>query len=1014
MEHESPTRFKLDLDTMRSDQALRASRKRVAQLDSENDDLTLECVRLRAELERAESELQSGTDTRTRLEKALVTQTRRADLAEKIGHHMARFQTSNVASGQNTAEAIAPDESQETTGSDCLSTLLACEHTRSAWTLQNTAARAEALELVKSRDLAVSVVIPTFNRAPTIVRAVRSALDQTIRVPEVIIADDASIDDTLDLLESTFSAEIATGRLIVLPCEKGGVCSMRNKAIEAATGNVLAFLDSDNYWHPDHLLWALAAMEFRGAQSVYTGVNVHHLSAHWSRTNCARYDRTALLRQNFIDLNCFAHRLDKGGPVESFDIALSRLVDWDYIIRITKNAAPVRVPVATVEYLLDEGGLSNITLTSPLEENAQRIQLKHRTEMQAHKVLNAQVEARLDTFSARLNPSKTAENHPTGKARQPRTVPPGVPVVSDACRPDTTPMPYFGGLPLFVVLPEDVAPPHDLPLEFLRPRFVCLLGNGRWSEIDRTGRMLGTHDQLVAGNYWCPDLHQELPAAHQLATLVAATQLTEIDMAVGSFSLETPPAVTVSCLRNQVVLRESGIEDFAFGRLRSSLLGKVLRIPQGPADDARVCNLDGLLGRAVTFHERSQYFTLGDGEGRWPAMRRQPPAETIAAVPDRHRVLVLAQKVAVGGVERNTIEISRALARDHDCIYLTLEKVRAEQGSLSHQAVEASANVLDLAEIAHHGIYPGLLQRIADVYALQTLWICNGSMWLCAEAERVRKIFAKSGIVDQQVYDTKAGWIQRYSEPGIQTFDRFVAINRKIRDRFVKDMGMDPDRIDLIYSAINAERFRDARAAGYDRITQREAFGLPRDKTILAFMGRLVDQKRPLDFLALARLCRDRNDLHFVLTGNGVLAPKVEKVLAREDYTNVTWINNVADTTTFWPAIDGYVVTSEYEGLPIALIEAISLGVPVLATDVGDIRYVLETYGAGQVVDETGGPERFAEALEPFLADLPDMHARLVERGGEIIDFFSAETISRQFAESFARAAERRRDKAHA
>ena len=418
---------------------------------------------------------------------------------------------------------------------------------------------------------------------------------------------------------------------------------------------------------------------------------------------------------------------------------------------------------------------------------------------------------------------------------------------------------------------------------------------------------------------------------------MAATQLTEIDMAVGSLSLDPPPAVTVRCLRNQLVLRARDIEDFVFGRrLRDTLLGKVLRIPQGPAEDARSADLDVLLGRPVTFLQTSQHFTLG-GEGRWPSLRPQPPARRVAPRPGRRRVLVLAQKVAVGGVERNTVEISRALARDHDCLYLTLERVHREQGSLTHQAVEASAGVLDLAEIAHHGIYPALLRLIDEVYAPDTLWICNGSMWLCAEAAQVREIFARTGIVDQQVYDTDEGWIRRYTEPGIQSFDRFIAINRKIRDRFVNDMGLDPDRVDLIYSAINADRFRAARAAGHDRDAQREAYGLPRDKTVLAFMGRLVDQKRPLDFLELARASRERDDLHFALVGNGMLAPAIETALADEKPGNLTWIRNVADTTTFWPAIDGYVVTSEYEGLPIALIEAIAMGVPALSTDVGDI-----------------------------------------------------------------------------
>ena len=986
---EKPDHRDPSLDPARGEQALRAARERIAGLDRESVRLASEREHLRAELATLEHRLHESDDARIRLEKSLRTQARRADLAERYGQHISRFQASG-----GEKDAARPDS---------LSALLSGGPVRNGWAMHHTAAWAEAVGIAAASDLSVSVIMPTFDRASTITRAIRSAFEQTVRVREVVVADDSSTDNTLDLLESTFPAEIATGRLIVLRLAKGGVCEMRNKAIEAASGNVLAFLDSDNHWHPDHVLWVLAAIETGGAKSAYTGANMHHLSESWSRIDCTAYDRTALLRQNFIDLNCFAHRVD-GRAAENFDTALSRLVDWDYIIRITKGADPVRVPVTTVEYLLDGGGLNNITLTVPIKENAERIQFKHYAEMRAHKVMNAGTEARLKAQFARNVPSGTVLPAPSPAPVAPRPAP----AIPAAAPENRFALPCFGGQTLFVVLPEGLAPPEGLPLDLVRPRFVHLTGEGKWREINRTGQTLGTHERLAEGNYWYPDLRQALPTAHQLATLVAATQLTEIDMAVASLSLDAPPAVTVRCLRNQVVLRERDIEDFVFGRrLRSTLLGKVLRVPQGPADGARSADLDRLLGRPVTFLESSQHFVLG-GEGRWPGLRPQPPAETIAPRPGRRRVLVLAQKVAVGGVERNTVEISRALARDHDCLYLTLEKVRTEQGSLADQAVEASAGVLDLAEIAHHGLYPALLQRIVDVYAPDTLWICNGSMWLCAEAERVRDIFSASGIVDQQVYDTEQGWIRRYSEPGIQSFDRFIAINRKIRDRFVNDMGMDPDRIDLIYSAINADRFRAARAAGHDRDTQRAGYGLPRDKTILAFMGRLVHQKRPLDFLELARRCIDRDDLHFVLTGNGVLAPVIEKALAEEGMGNVTWIRNVADTTTFWPALDGYVVTSEYEGLPIALIEAISMGVPALSSDVGDIRYVLETYDAGRVVDGFGA-DRFAAALGPFLDELPEMRARLADRGEEIIDFFSAETTSRQFAESFARASERRK-----
>ena len=966
----------------RTQQALAAARERLAALARETDRLALDCARLRGEIGRLEGRMQDGSAARHRLETALTTQTRRADLAERAALHMARLQA-----------APMPDPA----AAESVAALLARPDALGGWALQGSAARAEALELATRSDLSVSVILPTFDRAPTVVRAVRSALGQTLRAAEVIVADDASTDDTLALLEDSFPAAIAAGHLVVLPCAKGGVCATRNAAIAAARGDVLAFLDSDNHWHPDHLLWVLAGLARGGAASVYTGAHVHHLSEHWTRTDCAPYDRAALLRQNFIDLNCFAHRAAAGRTAGGFDPALSRLVDWDYILRITHDAAPQRVPVATVEYFLDAGGLKNISLTAPLEENAQRIRLKHRAEMQAQGVLNARAEAALDAFAARET------RHGTDAPAESRTGP-----EATADPPGPAPMPYFGRLSLFVVLPETVAPPAGLPLDRLRPRFVRLLGGGRWCEIDRQGRVLATHESLAAGNYWCPDLRQPLPTAHQLATLVAATQLTEIDMAVASLSLDAPPAVAVRCLRNQVVLRERDIEDFALGRpLRDTLLGKVLRIPEGPAEGARTAELGALLGHPVAFHESSAYFTPG-GAGRWPALRPQPPAETVPPRPGRPRVLVLAQKVAVGGVERNTVEISRALARDHDCLYLTLEKVRAEQGSLAHQAVEASAAVLDLAEIAHHGLYLDLLRRIVEIYAPEIS--CGSATARCGSAPRPSGCATSSpppaSSTSRSTTPRRAGSaLRRAGHPVLRPLHRHQPQDpRPLRGR----PGARP-------GARRPDLFGDQRRALPRRPRRR-----PRPRRAARGPRAAAGQDDP----RLHGPAR-RAEAAARLPGPGETLPRPRRPAFRADRQRPArapgrggagrggpgerhLIRNVADTTTFWLAVDAYVVTSEYEGLPIALIEAIAMGVPALSTDVGDIRHVLETYDAGQVVEGLG-PEAFAAALGPFLAALPGMRAELAGRGAEIIDFFSAETISRQFAESFARAADRRR-----
>ncbi|ARS28391.1 Glycosyltransferase involved in cell wall biogenesis [Sphingomonas sp. KC8] len=908
--------------------------------------------------------------------------------------------TTNLPSHQNIGDIDFKDVLVEIDAPKELKTL--CERkTVCPHDLLTDSIREEAAAAAREAEPRVSVIMPTYNRATTIVQAIRSALDQSLPPKEIIVADDESTDNTLELIRDAFPQEITDARLILLACEKGGVCKMRNEALRQASGNFIAYLDSDNVWHRDHLLWAIACLHARQAKSAYTGANIHHLGEDWSRVDFAPYDRTNLLRQNFIDLNCFVHRAELYRLHGGFDTALTRLVDWDFIIRLTRDEAPVQIPVSTVEYFLDKAGLGNISFTQSLEDNAAKIQIKHREEMRAHNILSPTHEARLDEVQKRLDASAEA---PIREAT-PTPVPAST---NEADTGASTPveqheLAYFGGLDLFIALPPGVTVPQGLPVDFIRARWLSVQADGQWAEILANGTIVPGQGAMPDGSYWCPDLRQTMPTPHQLATLVAATELTEIDAAIASYTLEAAPKIGIACFRNQIVLRAPIVGDFLHGHgIAPGATLKVLRIPEGNGNDARLADLSGFLGAELVEGTEKQYFGIGHAP-KVVALRNSTHRRDGAPKSEgRPRVLILAQKLAVGGVERNTIEVARELSATHDCLYMTLEKIHPEQGSLCHQATAACAHVLDLAEIATHRLYPALMEMIVRDYAPDNLWICNGSMWLSQNAGMMRNLF--QGIVDQQVYDTDAGWINHYSKPEIQSFDRFIAINNKILEKFVSHFDMPMERIDLIYSAINADRFRRARQARLNAREQRIKFGLPIDKTLFTFMGRLVDQKRPLDFLEIARMNAQHTDWHFVLVGNGVLAPQVENFLKIHPMDNFTWIQNIDDTTQYWPAVDAYVVTSEYEGLPIALLEAISLGVPVISTDVGDIRHVLDLYDAGRVVPSIGFPEDFNDALQEFATNIVAMKDSLSVRGDEIIDFFSAEAICGQFSESFRKA----------
>ena len=98
----------------------------------------------------------------------------------------------------------------------------------------------------------ISVIIPTFNREKFVVEAVESVLRQRYRDFEIIVVDDGSTDNTRSALEAY------SGRITCIHQNNAGVSAARNRGIERASGDWIAFLDSDDEWMPGYLSTQMA------------------------------------------------------------------------------------------------------------------------------------------------------------------------------------------------------------------------------------------------------------------------------------------------------------------------------------------------------------------------------------------------------------------------------------------------------------------------------------------------------------------------------------------------------------------------------------------------------------------------------------------------------------------------------------------------------------------------------------------------------------------------------------
>lgn len=114
----------------------------------------------------------------------------------------------------------------------------------------------------------VSIVTPMYNASKYIDTSIRSVLAQTYQNWELIVTDDCSTDDSRAIVES-YARRDARIKLIKL-AGNSGVALARNASIRAASGRYIAFLDSDDAWHPCKLEKQIAFMRLNGAKLSYT------------------------------------------------------------------------------------------------------------------------------------------------------------------------------------------------------------------------------------------------------------------------------------------------------------------------------------------------------------------------------------------------------------------------------------------------------------------------------------------------------------------------------------------------------------------------------------------------------------------------------------------------------------------------------------------------------------------------------------------------------------------------
>ena len=223
-----------------------------------------------------------------------------------------------------------------------------------------------------------------------------------------------------------------------------------------------------------------------------------------------------------------------------------------------------------------------------------------------------------------------------------------------------------------------------------------------------------------------------------------------------------------------------------------------------------------------------------------------------------------------------------------------------------------------------------------------------------------------------------------YLRPLLRRADALLAVAEIQKDYLVETEGLPREKIRVIHNGVDTSRFQPPAPAEREAI--RDELGIGADDVAIISVASLKPLKR-IDALlgAAARLAKTGIALRVIIAGDGSERAALEKLAAELGIAaRVSFLGNRDDVERLLKASDIFVLASRTEAFPNVVLEAMATGLPVLTTDVGSVREMVETDASALLVKP--GDDNALEAALQRLAGDPGLRQKLGRRGRDIVN----------------------------
>jgi glycosyltransferase involved in cell wall biosynthesis len=330
-------------------------------------------------------------------------------------------------------------------------------------------------------------------------------------------------------------------------------------------------------------------------------------------------------------------------------------------------------------------------------------------------------------------------------------------------------------------------------------------------------------------------------------------------------------------------------------------------------------------------------------------------------------LLLAAPWLALGGAERLLSAIVGHLAEaGWRVIIVTSIDMSPDQGDTTDWFERHTAEIYNLPLFLGRQRWDAFLEHLLNSRQVDILWIV-GSAYAYSRLVSVRVNHPNLRVVDLLFNTAGHTYNNRLRQ---NLIDLTLVENREVAD-WLQQHGESPERVKIIESGVDLEALAPGpRDQGVVR-----SMKLRPDEILVGFSGRWSEEKYPLAFVEIARRTDHSLPIRFVMTGAGPQRSLVESAVAKAGFPagRFTLAGIVPDVVPWLRSYDLLVLPSLLDGRPLVVMEALSLGVPVLASRVGALPELID-HGTNGWLCEPGNIDDFVGHIEQF-AQRPDRAA---------------------------------------